>query len=157
MKDIKLGKNKKELMNKEIRILHTAGLVVIKEGKILLAFSGNKKAWYLPGGKIDSGETSHQAVQREIYEELDIKMNPDLLTFYCHITAPAFGEENNLVMEQDCFIYNLTETIAASNEIDEVGYFDLEAYLKEPAQVPGVLTLFAKLEEDGLLNSVLSK
>lgn len=144
-------------MNKEIRTLQTAGLVVIKEGKILLAFSGNKKAWYLPGGKIDGGETSHQAIQREIYEELDIKMNPDLLTFYCHITAPAFGEENNLVMEQDCFIYDLTEKIEASNEIDEVGYFDLETYLKEPAQVPGVLTLFTKLEQDGLLTNAFKE
>ena len=26
--------------------LHTAGLVVIKGGKLLLAFSGNKNAWY---------------------------------------------------------------------------------------------------------------
>ncbi|MGY0036529.1 hypothetical protein [Pedobacter sp. NJ-S-72] len=58
-------------------------------------------------------------------------------------------------MEQDCFIYDLTEEIVASNEIDKVGYFDLETYLKEPAQVPGVLTLFNRLEKNGLVSSVL--
>ncbi|MGY0036530.1 NUDIX hydrolase [Pedobacter sp. NJ-S-72] len=79
-------------MSSEFVTLHTAGLVVIKEGKLLLAFSGNKNAWYLPGGKIDSGETSLQAIQREIKEELNIQMNPDLLEFYCHITAPAYGD-----------------------------------------------------------------
>jgi 8-oxo-dGTP pyrophosphatase MutT (NUDIX family) len=142
-------------MSSEFVTLHTAGLVVIKEGKLLLAFSGNKNAWYLPGGKIDSGETSLQAIQREIKEELNIQMNPDLLEFYCHITAPAYGENKNILMEQDCFIYDLTEEIVASNEIDEVGYFDLETYLKEPAQVPGVLTLFSRLEKDGLVSSVL--
>ena len=50
--------------------LHTAGLVVIQENKLLLAFSNNKKAWYLPGGKIDAGETPVEALQREIQEEL---------------------------------------------------------------------------------------
>ncbi|KIO77349.1 DNA mismatch repair protein MutT [Pedobacter lusitanus] len=143
-------------MSTETIKLHTAGLVVIKEGKLLLAFSGNKNAWYLPGGKIDAGETAYQAIQREIREELNLEMNPDLLEYYCHITAPAYGEQKNLQMEQECFIYDLKEEIAASNEIDEVGYFDLETYLKEPAQVPGVLTLFSRLQKDGLIAGVLS-
>ena len=138
-------------MNDELVKLHTAGLIVIKEEKLLLAFSKNKKAWYLPGGKIDAGETSHQAVQREIKEELNLTLNPDLLEFYGHVTAPAFGENKNIQMEQDCFIYELTENIEASSEIDEVGYFDLETYLKEPEQVPGVLELFDRLQKDGLI------
>lgn len=140
-------------MNTEIIKLHTAGLVVIKEHKLLLAFSRNKNAWYLPGGKIDPGETAHEAIQREIKEELNIDLVPELLKFYGHITAPAYGEQTNIVMEQDCFIYDLREEIQASNEIDEVAYFDLETYLKEPAQVPGVLELFTRLEKDRVMAS----
>ena len=52
--------------------LQTAGLVVIKNRKLLLAFSKNKQAWYLPGGKTDLGETAQDALLREIKEELDI-------------------------------------------------------------------------------------
>ncbi|WP_245973015.1 hypothetical protein [Sphingobacterium siyangense] len=37
------------------KCLPTAGLVSIKEDKLLLAYSNNRKAWYLPGGKIDAG------------------------------------------------------------------------------------------------------
>jgi len=33
--------------------LPTAGLIALKGDKLLLAYSNNKKAWYLPGGKID--------------------------------------------------------------------------------------------------------
>lgn len=55
-----------------MRKLATAGLIVVKDNKLLLAFSNNKKAWYLPGGKIDAGETSVQALQREIKEELNL-------------------------------------------------------------------------------------
>jgi ADP-ribose pyrophosphatase YjhB (NUDIX family) len=38
--------------------LSTAGLILIKDKKLLLAFSKNKKAWYLPGGKVDTNESS---------------------------------------------------------------------------------------------------
>ncbi|WP_293947143.1 MULTISPECIES: NUDIX domain-containing protein [unclassified Sphingobacterium] len=46
--------------------LPTAGLISIVDHKILLAYSNNKKAWYLPGGKIDAGEDSLQSLRREI-------------------------------------------------------------------------------------------
>ena len=139
-------------MSNEIIPLHTAGLIVIKDKKLLLAFSKNKKAWYLPGGKVDAGETSLQAIKREIKEELNIDLDPQQLIFYSHVTAPAFGEHSNILMEQDCFRYELKEEIQASNEIDEVAYFDRDTYLKEPAQVPGVLMVFDRLEEDGLVS-----
>jgi 8-oxo-dGTP pyrophosphatase MutT (NUDIX family) len=130
--------------------LHTAGLVVLKRGKLLLAFSKNKKAWYLPGGKVDTGETSEEAILREVAEELDISLDPKLVKFYCHITAPAYGERQNIIMEQDCYMYELTENVSAKSEIEEIGYFDLETYKREPAQAPGVLLLFEKLRQDGL-------
>ena len=54
-------------------------------------------------------------------------------------------------MEQDTFRYNLTENIQPSHEIAAVKYFDLEMYKQEPAQVPGVLKVFALLKEDGII------
>lgn len=47
-------------------------------------------------------------------------------------------------------MYELTENVSANSEIEEIGYFDLETYRQEPAQVPGVLLLFEKLRQDGL-------
>lgn len=134
--------------NKE---LPTAGLVVVKGDKLLLAYSKNKKAWYLPGGKIDDGESSLETLQREIFEELNIVLNVERLKYYCHITAPAYGEEPPIIMEQDCFIYQLNEKIEPKNEIGEVRFFDIKMYQSEPAQVPGVLLVFDKLIKDKVL------
>lgn len=132
------------------RTVLTAGLVVIRDNKLLLAYSNNKKAWYLPGGKVDAGETSLQSLQREIWEELTLRIKAEELKYYCHITAPAYGE-NAVIMEQDCYLYELSEEIAPRNEIGAVRFFDSESYAKEPAQVVGVLEIFEKLKADRLL------
>ncbi len=139
-------------MNKQLIKLPTAGLVVIDNGKLLLAYSKNKNAWYLPGGKIDAGETAIEALQREIKEELNVELPEGELKFYTHITAPAFGENTNIQMEQDCFLYSLREEIKPSNEIEEVAYFTLASYQDEPAQVPGVISIFKLLIQDGLIS-----
>lgn len=132
-------------------ILLTAGLVVTKNDQLLLAYSSNKNAWYLPGGKVDKGETSREALVREIREELNIDLQPDKIEKYKHISAPAYGESPELIMEQDTFRYDLTEKIQPSHEIAAVKFFDLEMYEQEPAQVPGVLTIFELLKEDSVI------
>jgi 8-oxo-dGTP pyrophosphatase MutT (NUDIX family) len=132
--------------------LPTAGLVVIKDKKLLLAYSNNKQAFYLPGGKIDKGETAQQALIREVIEELNIVLQEERLRFYTHITAPAFGENNGIIMEQDCFMYELEETPSPNAEIGDVDYFDSRSYPSQPAQVPGVVMILEQLKKDGLVN-----
>jgi 8-oxo-dGTP pyrophosphatase MutT (NUDIX family) len=131
--------------------LKTAGLVVIQNGKLLLALSRNKNAWYLPGGKTDEGETSVAALIRELREELNISISPKDLVFYTHITAPAFGEMQDLVMEQDCFLHELYTNPLPGAEIRELKYFSRRDYIRE-VQVPGVVLLMEKLIADKLMD-----
>ncbi len=138
-------------MNDEQKLLHTAGLLVLKDNKLLLAYSNNKKAWYLPGGKLEADETALQALKREVLEELNLNLEEKLLKYYGHITAPAYGEDTNVTMEQDCFLYELRQNVTPGKEIGAVSFFDYDSYLLEPAQVPGVLQTFKKLKGDKLL------
>jgi 8-oxo-dGTP pyrophosphatase MutT (NUDIX family) len=131
--------------------LSTAGLVVIRDRKLLLAFSNNKQAWYLPGGKTNDGETTLSALIREIKEEMNIPLEADDLRYYAHITAPAFGEEPVVMMEQDCYIHELLSTPVPSAEIGKLDYFNSRQYQAEK-QVPGVILLMRKLKADGLID-----
>lgn len=135
-------------MNEAPKKLLTAGLVVIEDRKLLLAFSKRKQAYYLPGGKLDEGETSVTAIVREIKEELSIDITPDELEFYCHITAPAYGESPPVMMEQDCFLYTLKSTPEVNAEIEAIRFFSFTAFKEEAVQVPGVLLLFQQLIKD---------
>lgn len=53
-----------------------AGLILTRDGRLLLAQRPGDKAWSgwweLPGGKLEPGETPTQALVRELKEELDI-------------------------------------------------------------------------------------
>ena len=130
----------------------TAGLLAIKDRKLLLAFSKNKKCFYLPGGKVDKDETPAQALCREIEEELNVPLQESHLTYYTHITAPAYGEINGTIMEQDCFLVNKTIDAIASAEIEELRYFTLTEYLAQPQTAPGAVKILGILKEDNLID-----
>lgn len=127
--------------------LPTVGLISVLDHKILLAYSNNKEAWYLPGGKVDKGESNVEALVREIKEELTVDLDTSLIEYYCHISAIAYGEQPAVMMEQECFLYPLTNYKAA-HEIGGLRYFSYEEYLLEKEQVPGVIMVFDKLIQD---------
>ncbi len=132
--------------------LPTAGLLIIENRKLLLAYSLNKKCFYLPGGKIDAEETAARALCREIAEEMNVAIDEDELKYYTHISAPAYGEENGIIMEQDCFFLQRDIAPQASAEIGELKYFSLDNYLSESSRAPGVLMILQHLKTEGYID-----
>ena len=55
--------------------------IIIKENKILVTQRSEKMKlplkWEFPGGKIESGESHTQALQREIKEEMEVSISVD--------------------------------------------------------------------------------
>jgi 8-oxo-dGTP pyrophosphatase MutT (NUDIX family) len=132
--------------------LPTCGLLVIQNRKLLLAYSRNKKCFYLPGGKIDAGETPLQALCREIREELNVYIDEHELKFHTHITAPAYGEEDGIIMEQDCFFLHREIIPQPAAEIGELKYFSLEEYLLETNRAPGAVQILEQLKSKGYID-----
>ena len=62
-------------MKREVYVVAGA---IIKDNKVFAAQRGNKGEtkfkWEFPGGKIEVGETPEQALERELWEELKIKV-----------------------------------------------------------------------------------
>lgn len=132
--------------------LATSGLLIIQNRKLLLAYSKNKKCFYLPGGKFDNGETAASALCREIAEELNINLDEKELKYYTHITAPAYGESEGIMMEQECFLIDKAIEPTAAAEIGAVRYFTLENYLTEINKAPGAVMVLQQLKADNFID-----
>lgn len=60
--------------------LSVAGIVLNREGKLLLCQRSKKKKiapgdWHIPGGGVDEGETIEQAIEREFREEMGLNVH----------------------------------------------------------------------------------
>lgn len=55
--------------------------IALHEGKILLHRAENEAFWSLPGGRIESGETTAAALKREMLEELQTEVQPGKLLY----------------------------------------------------------------------------
>lgn len=128
--------------------IHVVGAVITDNGKILCAQRGFEKAlpglWEFPGGKIEVSETPQQALQREIHEEMQIKIEigeqvehtvyeydfgiVHLTTFYCRLVkgTPV-----------------LTEHIA----IEWLKPLELEQLEWAPADIPAIQKLARNTEQ----------
>ena len=51
---------------------HSAGGVVVRDGRLLLISTAGGKRWQLPKGRVEPGETSEQAAVREVREETGV-------------------------------------------------------------------------------------
>lgn len=82
---------------KEIRV---AAAVIRSKDKIFATARGYgefRGQWEFPGGKIEKGETSQQALVREIHEELDVKIEVGKLIETIEYDYPLFH------LSMDCF------------------------------------------------------
>jgi len=132
--------------------LHTAGLLIVQDRKLLLAYSKNKQCFYLPGGKIDAGESAKEALCREIAEELNVHLQKEDLRYYTHISAAAFGELDGIMMEQECFFADKEVNPQTFGEIGELKYFSLSEYVEQEPTAPGAVSILEKLKTDGYID-----
>ena len=88
---------------KSIRVV----AAVIRDGDRIFATQkgyGNYKGWWeFPGGKIEEGESPRQALEREIREELDTRIDVGELISHVEYDYPEFH------MDMDCFWCTVTE------------------------------------------------
>jgi 8-oxo-dGTP diphosphatase len=104
-----------------IRIV--AAVILNSRGHLLLVRKRGTATFMQPGGKFEPGETSQQALIRELAEELGFELEPDDLEYVGRFSAAAANEEGHMV---DCDVHFTvveTEGVAAA-EIDELIWID---------------------------------
>lgn len=131
-------------------MITVVGLVHVEAGRLLVVRSRNKKAFYLPGGKIEAGESLEDAVRREVREELGIEISaPELLKRY---VAPAYGEGEGAMVDMTCFTADLLGTPQACGEIAELMYVTWDEYRAQTETAPAIHEVLSDLVASGQIN-----
>lgn len=79
-----------------------ANAIITCNGKILLEKRRDCDIWGLVGGGVKKQETPLQAITREIYEELGLRISPDRLT-----KLSVYGEPGRIAAYQDGSIWRM--------------------------------------------------
>ncbi|MGO4409391.1 MULTISPECIES: NUDIX domain-containing protein [unclassified Brevundimonas] len=104
--------------------LGVRGVAVDDEGRVLLVKHTYLHGWWLPGGGVDRGETTHAAVIRELREEAGLIARGEPRLISVHSNERFFPGDHVLVFRIESF--ELTER-TSHGEIAEIGWFPPEA------------------------------
>ncbi|AYF47101.1 NUDIX domain-containing protein [Pseudomonas sp. TH21] len=108
-------------MPSTIRI--AAALLIGSDGQTLLVRKRGTQAFMQPGGKIDAGEQPAEALARELFEELNLRIEPGAATYLGQFSAPAVNEPG-FTVEAELFQVQIDVPVTPAAEIEEVRWID---------------------------------
>ncbi len=91
-----------------------ANAIITYNGKILLEKRRDCHIWGLVGGGVKKQETPLQAITREIYEELGLRISSDKLT-----KLSVYGEPGRIAAYQDGSIWRMVIVVYALDLLEE--------------------------------------
>ena len=104
--------------------LGVRGLVLDKDGKVLLVEHTYVHGWHLPGGGVERGETCETAMRRELEEEAGVRADGSLKLVMVDTDEARFRGDHVMVYRIDRWSPCLSSSIG---EISQVGWFDPQA------------------------------
>ena len=130
-----------------MKTYHVVAAIIRQDDKIFATQRGYgdyKDGWEFPGGKIEPGETSEQALVREIQEELDMTVRVERhvadvsydypqfhLEMGCYLCSIAEGAPRLLEHEAACWL--------AAEDIDSVDWLPADVLVVDALREQGVV------------------
>ena len=122
--------------------------IYIKNKEILMTLSKGKDTYYIPGGKRDGDETDHEALIREVEEELTVKLKPVTIKHYGTFTAQAHGKPKGVQVRMTCYTASFTGKFEPNREIQDIAYY---TYALRDIIGPVDQIIFDDLKKKGLI------
>jgi 8-oxo-dGTP pyrophosphatase MutT (NUDIX family) len=99
--------------------LESVAWVFSRDYKVLCVKTKGKDLYFIPGGKLEPGETNEIGLAREIKEELNIKLVPSTIHHVFSVSDIAYGLENTK-LEMHCYTAEFTGKLMPDSEIESM-------------------------------------
>ncbi|MFJ5841704.1 NUDIX domain-containing protein [Streptomyces shenzhenensis] len=126
------------------RTLTSVGWITRDQDRLLVVRTKGRDAFYLPGGKIEPGETHEQALVREVHEELGLRLVPTTLEHVVTIEAPAHAEPG-IHLRMHCFTGTAHGSPHAGREIAELAWIGIDGAERCAPAVQQVFDVLSRL------------
>jgi 8-oxo-dGTP diphosphatase len=123
--------------------------IYLRDGKVLSTLSFGKDTWYIPGGKREADESDHQALTREVKEELNVDLIPKTIKHYGTFEAQAHGKPEGTVVRMTCYTADFKGELTATTEVEKL---DFHNYAQKGLGSPVDHLIFDDLLARGLIN-----
>ncbi|MEE4194675.1 MAG: NUDIX hydrolase [Anaerolineae bacterium] len=141
--------------NDRIRFKFRVAALAMYQGHVLIHKYEGSKYWSLPGGNVELGETTQEALKRELQEEANLEVEVDrLLWVHENYFVRKSGRHAGKYIHEICFYYlvriNTEKTFQFTGKEDDLELFfkwvlldDISAYSLEPAFLKSRLNLIS--------------
>lgn len=100
--------------------LIVSAVAVVRDRTVLMVTARRRDVYYMPGGKVDAGETAAAAAAREAFEEVALRLAPDDLEELFEVRTQAHGEPDGRQVHMRVFRAVTDEEPAPSAEVDAI-------------------------------------
>jgi 8-oxo-dGTP diphosphatase len=100
-------------------VIEKAGRVHIANKRVLCTRNRGKSKFYLPGGKLEKGESAEDALVRELREELKIRVEPETIHYLVTFEAPS-ENKSDAVDRLMCYTAESRGEVLHAAEVEEM-------------------------------------
>ncbi|MBB5937875.1 NUDIX hydrolase [Streptomyces zagrosensis] len=136
-------------MTERLATLESVAWLCVRDGRLLAVRTKGRDLFYLPGGKLEPGESGPQALARELAEELGVLADPGALVESCVIEDEAHAQGGR-PLRMTCYTGPATGEARPGREIAELGWFGARAEHATRC-APAMRQVLTRLAADGLV------
>ncbi|RXZ73296.1 NUDIX hydrolase [Agromyces albus] len=129
--------------------LLVAAIALVRERRVLMVTARDRDVYYMPGGKIDDGESAADAAAREAREEVALDLDPSSLHELFEVVVQAHGEPHGRLVRMRVFRAETDAAPAASAEVGSVHWVTTADAHRCP---PAGAEVLARLAASGVID-----